>query len=224
VDEVIGEWSNTLNVAKKASDAFANAAFHEVNISEGRNGVTTKRLGDAFKVCTGGTPSRANSKFWGGSIPWIKTGEVKYEDIYDSEEKITELGYENSAVKLIPKNSVLMALYGQGPTLGRVAQLCVEATVNQACAAILPTPDFNMRYVYFYLVKQYANIRKLARGASQPNINGVIVKDFIVPSPPLTEQNAVASDLAKHEQAQKQIADFIEQNRKLLIEMTNALL
>ena len=157
-------------------------------------------------------------------MPWIKTGEVKYEDIYDSEEKITELGYENSAAKLIPKDSVLMALYGQGPTLGRVAQLRVEATVNQACAAIFPTPDFNIRYLYYYLARQYANIRRPARGASQPNINALIVKDFIVPAPILDEQNAVAADLAKHEQTQKQISDFIEQNRTLLIELTNALL
>jgi type I restriction enzyme, S subunit len=224
VDEVIEKWLNTLKVAKETRDAFTDSAFHEVNITEGRNGVPTKRLGDAFKIRTGGTPSRANPEFWGGRVPWVKTGEVKYEDIYDTEEKITELGYENSAAKLIPKDSVLMALYGQGPTLGRVAQLRVEATVNQACAAIFPSPDFNMRYLYYYLARQYANIRRLARGASQPNINALIVKDFIVPAPTLNEQNAVAADLAKREQAQKQICDFIEQNRKLMIELTNALL
>lgn len=224
VDESTEQWLSTLKAAKEASDAAATSAFHGVNIGDAGNGVATQRLGDAFKVRTGGTPSRANPQFWGGNVPWIKTGEVNYEDIYDSEEKITELGYANSAAKLVPKEAVLMALYGQGPTLGRVAQLRVEATVNQACAAIFPAPSFNMRYLYYYLARQYANIRRLARGASQPNINALIVKDFSVPCPPLPEQNAVADQLARHEQAQKHISGFIEEHRKLLAELTNSLL
>ena len=116
-----------------------------------------------------------------------------------------------------------MALYGQGPTLGRVAQLRVEATVNQACAAIFPSPDFQMRYVYQYLVNQYADIRSLARGASQPNINALIVKDFLVPAPPLSEQAEVVANFAKHDDAQRKIADHLTQGANLQTHFINSI-
>jgi type I restriction enzyme S subunit len=116
-----------------------------------------------------------------------------------------------------------MALYGQGPTLGRVAQLRVESTVNQACAAIFPSPEFNMRYVYQYLVNQYANIRSLARGASQPNINALIVKDFFVPSPPLSRQKEVVAEFAKYDEAQRMIVEHLTQGVNLLTQFINAI-
>ena len=223
VDEMNETWLDTLDTAKKAIRAYARVAFNGVTIFGNIDGGPSRRLGDAFTVRTGGTPSRANDAYWGGDILWVKTGEVKYEDIFDSEEKITELGYQESAVKLIPNDSVLMALYGQGPTLGRVAQLRVEATVNQACAAIFPSPDFHMRYVYQYLVNQYADIRSLARGASQPNINALIVKDFLVPAPPLSEQAEVVANFAKHDDAQRKIADHLAQGANLQTHFINSI-
>jgi len=223
VDEANEAWLKTLGRAQVAVRAYARVAFDGVSVLEGKNGVPSRRFGDAFTIRTGGTPSRANAAYWGGNIPWIKTGEVKYEDIFDSEEKITELGYKESAVKLIPKDSVLMALYGQGPTLGRVAQLRVESTVNQACAAIFPSPEFNMRYVYQYLVNQYANIRSLARGASQPNINALIVKDFFVPSPSLSKQAEVVAQFATHDEAQRKIVEHLIQGANLQTHFINSI-
>lgn len=223
VDEANEAWLKALGRAQEAVRAYASVAFDGVSVLEGNNGVPSRRFGDAFTIRTGGTPSRANAAYWGGNIPWIKTGEVKYEDIFDSEEKITELGYKESAVKLIPEGSVLMALYGQGPTLGRVAQLRVESTVNQACAAIFPSPDFNMRYVYQYLVNQYANIRSLARGASQPNINALIVKDFFMPSPPLSKQAAVVAQFASHDEAQRKIVEHLTQGANLQTRFINSI-
>lgn len=223
VDEVNEAWLKAKDEAEGAAKAYATVAFGGVTVLESRSGIPSRRFGDAFTIRTGGTPSRANAAYWGGSIPWVKTGEVKYEDIFDSEEKITELGYKESAVKLIPEDSVLMALYGQGPTLGRVAQLRVKSTVNQACAAIFPSPDFNMRYVYHYLVNQYANIRSLARGASQPNINALIVKDFFVPSPPLSRQEEVVDQFAMHDEAQRKIVEHLTQGANLQTHFINSI-
>ena len=223
-DNVTQRWNRTLEVAKAARDAYASSAYHFASVTEIGEQVATQRLGDVFRVYTGGTPSRANPAFWGGSIPWVKTGEVNYQDIYDSQEKITELGYKDSRLKLVPEGALLLALYGQGPTLGRVAQLRIEATVNQACAAIYPSPEFNMRYIYYYVTRQYENIRRLARGASQPNINARIVKDFVLPTPPLAEQTRVAEALGRHERATCGITAFIETNRKLQMEVINSLL
>ncbi len=223
VDEVNEAWLKVLGRAHEAERAYASVAFDGTSVLNGKNGVPSRRFGDAFTIRTGGTPSRANAAYWGGNIPWIKTGEVNYQDIFDSEEKITELGYNESGVKLIPEGSVLIALYGQGPTLGRVAQLRVESTVNQACAAILPSPDFNMRYVYQYLVNQYANIRTLARGASQPNINALIVKDFIMPSPSLSKQAEAVAQFAMHDEAQHKIIEHLTQGANLRAGFINSI-
>lgn len=84
------------------------------------------------RVTSGGTPSRAVPEYFGGSIPWVKTGEVKKGFIYETEECITELGLENSSAKLIPPNSLIVAMYGDGDTAGNVAVNKVPVTTNQA--------------------------------------------------------------------------------------------
>ncbi len=222
-DAVVESWFELDTENRSATGIYALDAFHGVSVTEGCTSCACCRLGDVFEVRTGSTPSRAQPEYWGGDIPWIKTGEINYEDIYESEETISPLGFENSAVRMMPPDSVLMALYGQGPTLGRVAQLRVEAAVNQACAAIFPKPRFEMRYLYYYLAHQYSNIRKLARGASQPNINALIVKDFVVPAPTLDEQGRVVDAFETFHRTQASIDAHIEGSRSLLQELANGL-
>ena len=93
-------------------------------------------LGYYATLETGATPSRANPKYWDGDIPWVKTGEVKYDTIYDTEEKITDLAVLHTSVRVSPVGTLLMAMYGQGITRGRVALLGLPAAYNQACVAI----------------------------------------------------------------------------------------
>lgn len=226
VDEVAECWKETLASVKNASESLAYSAYYGIEITGAHREakIPTKRLGDVFQIKTGSTPSRANPDFWGGDVPWIKTGEINYENIYDSEEKITQSGFENSATRMIPSGSVLMALYGQGPTLGKVAQLCVNATVNQACAALFPNPNMDMRYIYHYLKAQYPKIRRLARGASQPNINAQIVKSFVIPVPELDVQIKISSIFDNYENLERLIVRFIGQSRKLLADTANALI
>ncbi len=221
LDEAKQSWITTLNSAKTALTEFSASSYRNVNVVDTTKGIQTARLGDLFEIRTGGTPSRGNSEYWGGDIPWIKTGEINYQDIYDSEEKITELGTENSAARIFSKNSILMALYGQGPTLGRVAHLRINASVNQACAVIFPKSGYNMRYLYHYLVGQYSNIRRLARGASQPNINALIVKDFIIPIPNDEEQSSVATALDDYDHTLSHIEQVISATSTLLVKFTN---
>jgi type I restriction enzyme S subunit len=96
------------------------------------------QLGDIAKVYSGGTPSRSNPKFWNGDIPWVKTGQIQNRTIYENniDEWITEEGLKNSSTKIVPKGTLLMAMYGQGKTRGQVAILGIDAAINQACAAI----------------------------------------------------------------------------------------
>lgn len=98
-------------------------------------------LGDVSRVTSGGTPSRNNNNYWGGTIPWVTTAEVDFNTITDTAEKITEEALNNSSAKLFPKGTILMAMYGQGKTRGKVAKLGIKASTNQACAAILLQGD-----------------------------------------------------------------------------------
>lgn len=141
-------------------------------------------------VVSGGTPSRSNLAFWsGGTIPWVKTTEVNYCVVDQTEEHITPAGLESSAAKLLPAGTLLMAMYGQGVTRGKVAILGIEAACNQACAAIAPTDDIiSTRYLYHFLGWQYEAIRSLAHGGQQQNLNLEIVRNLPVAYPPVRQE------------------------------------
>lgn len=145
-----------------------------------------KKLGELCDVRSGGTPSREVSEYWkGGTIPWVKTGEINYKLITDTSEKITELGLKNSSAKMFPAGTLLMAMYGQGITRGRVALLGIDATLNQACAAIIPfsEKEISSRYLYRYFEYQYEYIREFGHGANQKNLSGTIIKSIPVVFP-----------------------------------------
>lgn len=150
-------------------------------------------LGSHFFVGSGGTPSRGNARFWqGGNIPWVKTTEVKYNTILETEEFITAEGLTNSAAKMLPVGTLLMAMYGQGVTRGKVAILGIEATCNQACATMNPLEDgeVDARYLFHFLTHRYEKIRGLAHGGQQQNLNLDIVRDLPVAFPREVEQQA----------------------------------
>lgn len=131
-------------------------------------------------VVSGGTPSRGNPAFWSdGTIPWVKTTEVDYCVITETEEHITPQGLKSSAAKMLPAGALLMAMYGQGVTRGKVAILGIEAACNQACAAITPDDDEILpSYLYHFLTWRYDAIRSLAHGGQQQNLNLEIVRNL----------------------------------------------
>jgi len=152
-------------------------------------------------VSSGGTPSRKNDTYWNGNIPWVTTAEVQFKVIKDTSEKITEEGLANSSAKLFPVDTILMAMYGQGKTRGQVAKLGIEASTNQACAAIVLHTDYEVDYYYQFLVSQYENIREMANSGGQENLSGGIVKSIQVPVPPLPEQKKIAQILSTWDKA-----------------------
>jgi type I restriction enzyme S subunit len=147
---------------------------------------TLDSIDEHFMVVSGGTPSRANAAYWsGGTIPWVKTTEVKYSVITEAEEHITQAALDGSAAKMLPRGTLLMAMYGQGVTRGKVAILGIEASCNQACAAMTPKDDDVVpRYLYHYLTSRYDEIRSLAHGGQQQNLNLDIVRKIDIPVPP----------------------------------------
>src|ERR1035437_4836668 len=103
----------------------------------------TDSLGNTFETTSGGTPNRSTKEYWNEKIPWITTSLVDFNVIYKSDEFISEKGLEKSSAKIFPKGTILIAMYGQGKTRGKVAMLGIEAATNQACAALLPKKEID---------------------------------------------------------------------------------
>ena len=137
------------------------------------------KIGVIAQLKSGGTPSRKNPAYWdGGDINWIKTGEIDYCKIVRTEEKITKSGLEDSSAKLFPAGTLLLAMYGQGVTRGKVAITGIEAATNQACAAIFPHAKVRTMYLYYFLEYNYDTIRNFAHGANQKNLSAELIKSF----------------------------------------------
>ncbi|WP_409501067.1 restriction endonuclease subunit S [Mannheimia glucosida] len=187
-----------------------------------RKGWEMKLLGEIATISSGGTPNRKNETYWKGSIPWVTTAEVKFNTIFDTAEKITEDGLNNSSAKLFPVNTILMAMYGQGKTRGQVAKLGIEATTNQACAAIMLKDGYFVDFYYQYLMSKYDDIREMSNSGGQENLSASIIKTIKVPVPPLPEQIKIAEILSAWDNAiqttEKQIANS-QQQKKALMQM-----
>lgn len=160
-------------------------------------------LGYYAGLSTGGTPDRADEDFWDGDISWVKTGEINYNDVLATEETITQEGLSASSAKVLPAGTLLMALYGQGATRGRVALLGVAAACNQACAAITPDRRLSAGFLRWYFEAAYEHIRDAGNETTQMNLSLDYVRSLRVPVPPLSEQasivSAIASSAAGHD-------------------------
>ena len=155
------------------------------------------RLGEIADITSGGTPSRSKPEYWSGEIPWVKTGEINYNLITNTEERITREGLENSSAKIIPRGTLLMAMYGQGVTRGRVAILGIDAALNQACAAILvPEGTIDKRFLFQFFAFRYESIRNLGHGTHQTNLSATLLKKVPILLPGLEEQRTIARILA----------------------------
>ncbi len=147
---------------------------------------------------TGGTPSRDHPEryFKGGTIPWVKSGELRENTIYETEERVTDLALQESNVRMVPAGALLLAMYGA--TVGRLGVLGVPATTNQAICHILPDPQrASTRYLFYAIRSQIETLVARGVGGAQPNISQGIVKTLRIPLPPLPEQRRIAAILDK---------------------------
>ena len=154
-------------------------------------------IGDFCRTGSGGTPSRKKAdRYFGGNIPWVKSGELREGVITKTEETITQLAVIESSAKFIPKGALLVAMYGA--TIGRVAKLGIDATSNQAVCHILPDESLaDMQYMFYALQAQVPHWLGKGVGGAQPNISQEIIKNTVLPLPPLEEQRRIAAILDK---------------------------
>lgn len=151
------------------------------------------KLGDVFKTTSGGTPSRTNREYYKGTIPWVKSGELNYNFISDTEEKISQEAIKNSSAKIFPKGTLLIALYGA--TIGKLAMLNIGAATNQAICGIFENKNNDIRFLYWYLFFKRQDLIEAGAGGAQPNISQTLLKDLQIPLPPLTEQKRIVAKL-----------------------------
>lgn len=179
------------------SRGLRGEAQKETEIGPIPEGWDLATLDKHFSVVSGGTPSRGNDSYWvGGTIPWVKTTEVNYSVITETTEHITQAGLDGSAAKMLGPGTLLMAMYGQGVTRGKVGILGIAASCNQACAAMTPTDDDVLpQYLYHFLTSRYEAIRSLAHGGQQQNLNLDIVRKIDVPVPSTTDEQQEIVDV-----------------------------
>lgn len=156
------------------------------------------KLGEIFKITSGGTPEKKKIEYYeNGTIPWIKTGDLKGRYVSEEVECITELGLENSSAKILSKGTVLLAMYGA--TIGACSILDYEASTNQACAAFLPDDKVLPEYLYYYLASKKEDFIKDGVGGAQPNISAGYLKNVDFDLISIGEQEAIVLCLGKVE-------------------------
>ena len=173
------------------------------------------------RVTSGGTPkANVSSYYYPPIIPWLKTKEVNYCRITETENFISEEGLNNSSAKPIAPNSVIIAMYGQGDTAGRVAINKIPLTTNQACCNLtIDESKADYEFIYYQLCTLYNKMVSLKAGTAQPNLNAQIIKNLEVLLPSLPMQHRIATILSRYdsliENYQKQIKLLEEAAQRL---------
>lgn len=172
-------------------------------------------IGEFCLTGSGGTPSRRNPEFYGGDIPWIKSGDLRENTVIAATEFITEEAVKRSSTKVVSKGAILLAMYGA--TVGRMAMLGIDAATNQAVCSIVPDPKKGFsKYIYYALQRKVPEFLRNAVGGAQPNISQGMIKETKVPLPPLEEQKRIATILDK--------ADSLRRKRQQAIQLADQFL
>lgn len=178
------------------------------------------------KLYAGGTPNKDNLKYWeNGTIPWLASGEVNQEIVTTPTTYITELGFKSSSAKWIPKDSLIVALAGQGKTKGMVAYLNIDTTGNQSLSAIIPNKNkINAKYLYYFIKAAYKELRGSAGDGQRDGLNLESLGSLITVYPPKSEQTTIVSYLdtitAQIDQAisqKEKMIELLKERRQILI-------
>ena len=152
------------------------------------------KLGEIGKWRAGITPSRGRKDYYGGNIPWLKTGDLTDDYIYEVSEYITEKALEETSIKLNPKGSILIAMYGA--TIGKVGILTFESATNQACCACTEYENIvAQKYLFYFLLSHKKNFVMIGGGGAQPNISKEKIVETFIPLPPLKEQERIVQEV-----------------------------
>ena len=173
---------------------------------------------------SGGTPSRSNKSYYGGNIPWLKTGDLNDGYITHIPEFITEEAVVNSSAKLNPVGSVLIAMYGA--TIGKLGILTFPATTNQACCACIEYDAIDPMFLFYFLLSQRTAFIAKGGGGAQPNISKEIIVKTYIPLPPFLEQQRIVAEIERWfslidiiENGKNDLQNIIKQTRNKILDL-----
>ena len=179
---------------KRTKKSNASDTSHYENVPfEVPEGWMWTTLGNIGIWQAGATPSRMRKDYYGGKIPWLKTGDLTDGYIYDIPETITDKALDETSVKLNPSGSVLIAMYGA--TIGKVGILTCPATTNQACCACFGYKAVTQKYLFYFLLSHKEEFVKMGGGGAQPNISKEKITATLIPIPPIAEQNRITNEV-----------------------------
>ena len=221
IDQIEQDKSDLQTVIKQTKSKILNLAIHGKLVPQDPNDEPAvellKRINPNFTPCdkghsrklpkgwiwtilgsvgiwqAGGTPSRSNKSYFGGNIPWLKTGDLNDGYISEIPESITEKAVANSSAKINPIGSVLIAMYGA--TIGKLGILTFPASTNQACCACIKYFAITQSYLFYFLLSHRAAFIAKGGGGAQPNISKEIIVNTVIPLPPLAEQQRIVAKI-----------------------------
>jgi type I restriction enzyme S subunit len=187
-------------------------------VSEGNgdlpNGWAHASIEDLAHTATGGTPSRKREGYYGGSILWVKSGDLQDGYVSDIPESITEAGLKNSNAKIFSKGTVCIALYGA--TVGKLGILERDAATNQAVCGIFPFDGVEPRYIFYALRNERSNLIAQSKGGAQPNISNGIVRKVSLRIPPTTEQRRIVAKIEALQERSRRAREALSEVGPLL--------
>jgi type I restriction enzyme, S subunit len=198
---------------------YTSAMQTKTNESSLPDGWRWVKIGDITEVATGGTPDTNHPEYYGGNIRWLKSGDVKGTYIDEVPNRISQLGLENSNARIHPTGSVMLAMSGQGKTRGTSAILRAPSACSQSVAAILPSEQAIPEIIHYALVNRYDETRRITGDNERTGLNLKIIREIVIPLPPLDEQRRIASRLneqfAAVESARKAAKEQLRAARQL---------
>ena len=226
IEELFSELDNGVETLKKTKQQLAvyrQAVLKEAFEGRYSNSTPIKniKINDFSDVGTGATPLTTNPKYYGGNIPWVTSSKINDEKIYEPSDYITELAISETNCKVYPPHTLLVAMYGEGKTRGKCAELMISAATNQALAAIELQPNSVVLrdYLKWYLVFNYQEIRRKASGGVQPNLNLGIVKNLNIPLFTKDEQKIIVQEI----EARLSVCDSIEKTVDTALQQAEAM-
>ena len=196
----VSQWEQNGKEGKKPSKPKAptQAVKFEDNFAGLPSGWGAIKINQVAEIFTGATPLKSNANYYeNGSIPWVTSGSLNNEFVDSADSFVTDLALKETNLKLLPKHTLLVAMYGEGKTRGKCSELLIEATTNQAIAGIVLNEKYpiSRKFLKFYMFKNYADIRRQSSGGVQPNLNLSLVGNIIFPLPCLAEQTQIVAIL-----------------------------
>lgn len=204
LDAVFSQLKESIETLKKTQaqlevyrQAVLREAFEGSYTKDCGETKTIKTIADFAEVETGATPLKSNSAYYGGSIPWVSSGKINDDFITTPTDMITELALRETNCKVFPVHTLLVAMYGEGKTRGKCAELLIPAATNQALAAIILPHDslVDRSYLKWYLTYNYQIIRRKAVGGVQPNLSLGIIKNFEIPIYSISTQQKIVREI-----------------------------